>query len=198
MQTHQLLHSAVLVLKNGRVLYWLPSGMSEQKTPCNTDFFPASATILLCIVSTVICSVSISAFKRKNSFTVIPAVTCVAAAPQSCMCCALMWRDSSLPTKRHDAKPILLKEGESCSTGPSCCTVLSSLGVKNPWLAVNLSVCLHGILQGLCSLLLNFNQTRSELSHFDELFVCKDGSEGPAWAHPSHRVCALLLQNLMA
>lgn len=62
------------------------SGVSERKTPWNTDFFQASAIIQFCIVSTMVCSVSISAFKRKNWFTVIPVVTCVAAAPQSCLC----------------------------------------------------------------------------------------------------------------
>lgn len=80
MQTHQLLHNAVHVFKSGWVLYWLPSGVSEKKTPCNIDFFQASAVILLCIVFTMICRVCISAFKRKNSFTVIPVVTCVAGA----------------------------------------------------------------------------------------------------------------------
>lgn len=117
-QTHQLLHNAVHVFKSGWVLYWLPSGVSEKKTPCNIDFFQASAVILLSIVSTMICSVCISAFKRKNSFTVIPVVTCVAGAPQSSCsgpklrCCALTRRGSSLPTQRHGAKPVLLKERE--------------------------------------------------------------------------------------
>lgn len=122
----------------------------------------------------------------------------VACAGQKPHCCAQTWRGSSLPTKRHGAKTVFLKEGEGWSTGPSCCIVLSSSGVANLQLAVNLSVCLHCISPGLRSLLLNFSQTHCVLSHFDEFFVCEDGSEGPTWAHPSHKVCTLLLQNLMA
>lgn len=204
MQAYHLLHNAVLVFKNGRVLYSLPSGVSEKKTPCNTDFFQASAIIVFCIVSTMICSAHISASKERTCslssqwWPVLQQHHRVACAGPKPHCCAQRWRGSSLPTKRHGAKPVFLKEGEGWSTGPSCCIVLSSSGVAKPRLAVNLSVCLHCISQGLHSLLLNFNQTHCVLSHFDEFFVCEDGCEGPAWAHPSRRVCTLLLQNLMA
>lgn len=145
----------------------------------------------------MICSVCISAFKRKNSFTVIPVHHRVACAGLKPHCCALTWRDSSFPIQRHGAKPVLLKEREGWSTGPSCCIVSSSSGVKNPWFAVNLSSVLTLCLTG--TLLTAFKLQPDFLRIVTFWWVlCKDGSEGPAWAHPSCKVCILLLQNLMA
>lgn len=117
MQTYNLLHNVVLVFKNGRMLYSLPSCVSEKKTPCNTDFFQASAIIVFCIVSTMICSVYISASNERTCslssqwwLVLQQHYRAACAGPKPC-CCARTWRGSSLPTKRHGAKPVFLKEG---------------------------------------------------------------------------------------